>query len=52
MSSESSELYGFFRLIIGCAVCMCGRRVSAGGGAAGFGRVGFCICHFCFVAQR
>ena len=34
---------------------MCGLYVwaslSAGVGAAGFGRVGFCVCHFCFVTQ-
>lgn len=24
---------------------------SAGVDASGFGRVGFCVCHFCFVTQ-
>lgn len=25
--------------------------LSAGVDASGFGRVGFCVCHFCFVTQ-
>ena len=31
--------------------CLCVRRMSAGVDASGFGRVGFCVCHFCFVTQ-
>ena len=26
--------------------------LSAGVDASGFGRVGFCVCHFCFVTQK
>ena len=25
--------------------------LSAGVGASGFGRVGFCVCHFCFETK-